>query len=308
MARAFITGGGGFLASHLATALLEKGHKVSLLSRRASPPGLPEGAGVVRGDLLSGRRALIPRDAEVVYHLAAKSSVIESTAGPRATYEVNVMGTARLLDEVRTRGLALRRFVLASTGLVYGPPLAGRIREDHPLLPRNVYSASKVACEHYAVACADLYGVPVSIVRLFNVYGPGQRPEFVIPSVLSQCLSGREIRIGNPWPVRDFLHVDDAVRLFEAAAKKARSRREVVNAGSGRGIAIHELVKAAQRATGTHLNVRSEAGRSRPNDVNRLVADISKAKRLFGWTPRVGLAEGLQRTAAWMAEQGPPSR
>ncbi len=297
---AFITGGGGFLANHLAHDLMAEGHRVTLLVRGGARKGLPQGAQVVRGDLLKGPRPLVPASADVVYHLAALSSVGQSIAQPSATFEVNVLGTAHLLEEARRRRRPLRRFVFASTAQVYGPPFRGRLDEQRPALPRNPYSASKLAAESLALAYDGLYGVPATVLRLFNVYGPGQRPAFVVSSVLSQCLEGRSLKIGNPWPVRDFVFVGDAARLFRLAGLDRASRRQVVNVGTGKGVRVDQMAALAVRATACGLRPSVEKGRKRPNDFDRLVADPSKARRLFGWRPRVGLEEGLARTAAAM--------
>jgi nucleoside-diphosphate-sugar epimerase len=306
MARAFVTGGGGFLANHLAEHLMARGDEVTFLVRSAQESALPRGVRHVRADLLTGRGPLIPEKTDVIFHMAAKSSVQESTADPRPTFEVNTMGTARLLEEVRTRSLPIKRFVLASTGHVYGPPFAGKLKESHPLLPRNVYSASKAAAEHYALACAALYKMPVSIVRIFNVYGPGQKQSFVVASVLNQCLWSKDLKIGNPWPVRDFLYVSDAVRLFGLVATRRSAEGEVINAGTGTGTNIETMVKMAVAVTGAGLRARSEKTRSRSNDFDRLVADPAKARRLLGWQATVGLAEGLRRTADALRARGPP--
>jgi nucleoside-diphosphate-sugar epimerase len=306
LANVFITGGGGFLANHLSVSLLRDGHRVFALTRHRRIAGAPEGVRPVRGDLLLSKKALIPPSAEVVYHLAAKSSVVESLRNPAETFEVNAMGTARLLEEVRGRGLSLQRFVLASTGQVYGPPFGRAFPEGHPVAPRNPYSASKLAAESYAIACDRLYGIPVSALRLFNVYGPGQREEYVVPSVLRQCTGSKVLKIGNPWPVRDFVFVEDAVRLFRLVAWRAGARGEVINLGSGKGTAIADLVRLALKVTNADLKPHSEPRRRRANDFDRMVADISKALRLTGWRPRVGLQEGLSRTAGWMRKNVAP--
>jgi nucleoside-diphosphate-sugar epimerase len=305
MARAFITGGGGFLANHLAEHLLARGDEVTFLVRSAKAEDLPRGVRLVRADLLAGDGPLIPDNTDIVFHMAAKSSVQESTADPRPTFAVNALGTARLLDEIRTRQLKVKRFVLASTGHVYGPPFAGRLKESHALMPRNVYSASKAAAEHYALASAALYKIPVSVVRIFNVYGPGQKQSFVVASVLNQCLWSRELKIGNPWPVRDFLYVGDAVRLFARVADRKAAKGEVINAGTGTGTTIESMVKLAVRVTGAGLKARSEKTRTRSNDFDRLVADPSKAKRLLGWQAEVPLVEGLRLTAEKLRARGP---
>jgi UDP-glucose 4-epimerase len=298
--RVLVTGGGGFLAHPLTEGLLRDGHTVHLLSRRGRVPGAPKGARIVRGDLLASKGRLVPRGTEVVFHLAALSSVVDSVAHPTETVAVNARGTARLVEEVRAGGTELERFVLASTATVYGPPFAGRLREDHPVLPRNPYSASKLAAESHLRACDALYDIPTTVLRLFNIYGPGQKPSFVVPSVLRQCIGGSELRIGNPWPVRDFVFVADAVRLFRAAAASRRTRGEVLNVGSGRGVRIDDMARLASRVTAAGLAPRSVSGRKRRNDFDRLVADVSKARLLVGWKPEVPLARGLARTADWI--------
>lgn len=307
IARVFVTGGGGFLANHLAVDLLARGHDVTMLVRGEGQADLPGGARVVRGDLLRANGAIVPPATEVVFHLAARSNVPESLADPAQTFEVNAFGTARLFDEIRTRGLRVRRVVLASTGQVYGPPRGRPLKESHPTAPSNPYSASKLAAESYALACDALYGIPTVVLRLFNVYGPGQRESFVVPSVLAQCLRSREVRIGNPWPVRDFLFVDDAVALFRLAGFRREARGEVLNAGSGSGTRIDAMVRLALRVTESDRSLHIDRVRQRANDFDKLVADISKARRVLGWRPKVTLREGLARTADSMREH-PPGR
>ncbi len=293
-----MTGGGGFLANHLARDLLAEGHQVTLLVRGGAREGLPPGARVVHGDLLKGPRPSLPASADVVFHLAALSSVGQSIADPAATFRVNTLGTAHLLEAARARrARPLRRFVLASTALVYGPPFRGRLTEAHPALPRNPYAASKHAAESLALAYDALFGVPVTVLRLFNIYGPGQRATFVIPSVLAQCIEGRSLKIGNPWPVRDFVFVDDAVRLFRQAGLDRESRRQVLNVGTGEGVRVDKMAALAARVTKCGLTPLVEQGRKRPNDFDRLVADPTKGRRVLGWRPHVGLEEGLARTA-----------
>lgn len=298
-----MTGGGGFLATHLTRRLIEGGDDVSLLLRKGSGKAAPEGAQVVRGDLLVAGQRLVPADTEVVYHLAAQSNVPASLADPAATFKVNAMGTARLLEEVRSYGLPVRRFVLASTAQVYGPPFGRALDEDHGAQPSNPYAASKLAAEALAFAFDALYGLPVTALRLFNVYGPGQRGGFVVPSVLSQCLWSDTLRIGNAWPLRDFVFVEDAVELFRRAGSRPAARGQVINVGSGRAVSIRAMVDAACKVTGCGLRPIVEAPRKRKNDFSRLVADPRKAQRLLGWRPRVSLEEGLSRTAAWMRLQ-----
>jgi nucleoside-diphosphate-sugar epimerase len=301
VAEVFVTGGRGFVARHLAHHLASRGHRVTLLFRK--PPSAaerslyPANARFRTGDLLGRRGHLVPDGAQFVYHLAARVSSVGSEKDPVGFFDVNAMGTVRLLEEIRTRGLKLRRFVLPSTALVYAQPTPARVKEDHATHPQTPYAASKLGAEAYALACGGLYDIPVTVLRLFNIYGPGQNPEYVVPSILRQCLFSKTLKIGNPWPLRDFLYVDDAARLFVAAASATAARGEVLNVGSGKGVQIETLARLASRVTHAGLTPRTVAARSRKHDVDRLVADITGARRLVGWKPLIPLSEGLRRTA-----------
>lgn len=303
----FVTGGGGFLAVHLVRELARRGNRVTVLFHHtpsaAERAAYPAGARIRRGDLVKGARPLIPENCEVIFHLAGRVSAVQGAKDPSGYFAVNAMGTARLLEEARERSLKLRRFVLPSTALVYGQPSRKQVREDDPTVPRNPYASSKLAAETYALACDALFDIPVTVLRLFNVYGPGQRKDYVIPSILHQCLYSDSLHIGNPWPVRDFLYVDDAVRLFLKAARAPAGRNQVFNVASGEGIRIEALARRASRVTGARLVPRVVRTRARSHDVDRLVADVTKARRMLGWRPKVGLDEGLLLTAASLKEK-----
>jgi nucleoside-diphosphate-sugar epimerase len=276
------------------------------MARDARDPSLRREASfkVVGGDLLQRRGSLIPREADLVFHLAARSATTASLEDPAATFAVNAMGTARLLEEVRTRSLKLKRFVVASSSQVYGRPQQVPIPEDAATEALNPYAASKMAAEAYAMACHRLYATPVTVVRPFNVYGPDQKSSYVVPSVLAQCLSSKRLKIGNPWPVRDFLFVEDAVTLLERMGESSRAVGEAFNAGTGRGTSIVQMAKLAAKVTGSGLTPKVDAHRQRSSELDLLVADVRKARRLLGWSPRTTLAEGLRKTAEAMRTAG----
>ena len=304
LAHAFITGGRGFLARHITARLIEEGHRVTVLSRPGGSSRaravIQRGVAVREGDLLRSKGQLIPAGADLVFHLAAKTSPSASIGEPVETFEVNAMGTARLLEEIRNRRLKVRRFVLASTSLVYAPSRGRPLRESDPVQPASPYAASKLAAETYALACDPLFDIPVSVVRVFNAYGPGQSGEFAVPSFITRCMGGGELRIGNPWPVRDFVYASDAADVFYRAAMSRKARGQVFNAGTGRGTSIERMARETLRATGSRSAPRPDPSLFRANDVRHLVADMSKARRLLGWRSRVTLRDGLERTAASM--------
>lgn len=302
MANMFITGGSGFIARHLATRLAGRGHRVTVMVRqpREFRREGRQPVEVVAGDLMRETRAFIPKDTDIVFHLAARSATLASLEDPVATFAVNALGTARLLEEIRRRDLDVRRFVQASTSQVYGHPERVPIPEDAATNALNPYAASKLGAEAYGLACHRLYGIPVTIVRPFNVYGPGQNENYVVPSFLSQCLFEDALKIGNPWPVRDFLFVDDATALLERMGTSPRAPGEVFNAGSGKGTSIIDMARLAAKVTRSGLAPKVDARRQRTTEFDLLVADVKKAKRLLGWSPTVKLAEGLSRTAESM--------
>lgn len=301
MAEAFVTGATGFLGRHLCATLVEWGQDVTALVRRPpkGPDGkLPEGVQVKVGDLSRPGGRLLPQEVDYVFHLAARTSPPASVQDPVGVFEVNALSTARLLEEVREREVELSRFVLASTSLVYAPGDRHKLSEAAPVQPALPYAASKAAAEAHAFACDAVYGIPVSAVRVFNAYGPGQAPDFVVPSILRQCLTGGDVHLGNLWPVRDFVYAADVVDLFWQAARSPRGRGEAFNAGTGKGTSIRDLARAAMAATGNRKRLVSEKRRTRAQDAGFLVADTQKSHDLLGWSPQTKLAEGLKLTAA----------
>lgn len=300
MPEAFVTGATGFLGRHLCATLLEWGVGVRALVRKVPSSAhdrLPEGVEVTTGDLSKPRGRLIPPETDYVFHMAAKTSPPASAVDPVGVFETNAMATARLLEEVRTREETIARFVLASSSLVYAPSPGRRVREDGAQRPASPYAASKAAAEAHAFAYDSVYGVPVTVVRVFNAYGPHQAPNFVVPSIMAQCVKGGDVEVGNLWPVRDFIYAGDVVELFWRAARSPRGRGEAFNAGTGKGTSIEDLAGACIRQTGSTGTLRVVQGRSRRQETDYLVADTAKTRDLLGWRPATGLADGLRATA-----------
>jgi UDP-glucose 4-epimerase len=303
MPEAFVTGATGFLGRHLCQELLEWGVSVTALVRKA-PKGaaqiLPEGVEARVGDIANPRGRLVPSGTDFVFHLAARTSPHASADDPLGVFETNALSTARLLEEVRVREIELSRFVLASTSLVYAPSPGKRIPETAQQRPASPYAASKAAAEAHAFAYGPVYGVPVSAVRVFNAYGPGQSPSFVVPSVLAQCKEGDGVRLGNLWPIRDFVFATDVVDLMWRAARSPKARGQAFNAGTGKGTSIQDLARACMAATGARGKVSSAVSRRRKMETDFLVADPTKARVLLGWEPRTPLVEGIRLTAEAM--------
>jgi nucleoside-diphosphate-sugar epimerase len=283
--RVVVTGATGLIGAALARALHEAGHGVVALSRRDGDVAAAETWG------------RLPAAAHV-FHLAGRSYVPDSWVDPAGFVATNVGGTAQALEYCRANGAHL---VLASTAL-FGAPKRLPVREDDAVEPNNPYALSKFLAERACAFYAATFSVPVTVIRLVNIFGPGQRTEFLIPWILEQARRGERIRVKTLTPRRDFLFVDDAVAGLIAAMAEPAGHR-VVNLGSGASHSVAEVVEAIQAAAGTRLPVVSDE-EERINDIPEVRADIARARKLLGWAPRLTFAQGIARLVA--AEQGAP--
>ena len=296
MERVLITGATGFLGSHLTERFVGSGAEVKA---------------VVRSDLnnishLKGQievmkrgivRDLIPiRDTSTVFHLAAISHVGRSIENPRRTFETNTMGTFNVLESVR-RSDSVEKFVFVSTAHVYGIPQYLPVDEEHPTYSREPYSASKLAAEGFTLAYSKSYGIPVSIARLFNVFGPRQTHDFVVPDIIAQILEKDIISLGNLKPTRDFTYVDDVITGLLLMARQGDG---IYNVGSGREVRIESLVQSIAKILDKRVDVVVKEVRKRSNgvEIERMWADISRLKSL-GWQPEIEFTEGLKKTVEW---------
>jgi GDP-4-dehydro-6-deoxy-D-mannose reductase len=273
--KALVTGAAGFIGRALVRALAEAGHEVLTLGRHD-------------GDVAETATWARFGAADHVFHLAARSYVPDSWRDPAGFLHTNATGTARALDYCAAHGAHL---VLASA-YVYGVPARLPIREDDPVAPSNPYAESKVAAEQLCVAHAAQTGLPVTIVRPFNVFGPGQRPAFLIPTIVDQVLSGGEIRIKDLAPRRDYVFLDDLVAALIATMAQPKGSR-VFNIGSGVSHSVAEVIDTIQAAAGTRLPVVSD-DEPRENEIPDVRADITRAATVLGWRPRYSLAEGIE--------------
>jgi NAD dependent epimerase/dehydratase len=302
-----VTGAAGFIGSHLVERLLELGAEVTAFVRynsRNDAGFLGPVAGPVRilaGDIRDPeavRGAL--EGASAVFHLAALVGIPYSYVHPVEVFEVNAGGTLNVLVAARDAGL--ERVVITSTSEVYGSARYVPIDESHPKQPQSPYSASKIAADAMALSFHAAYGLPVTVVRPFNTYGPRQSDRAIIPTIASQALTRDEIRLGNLAPTRDFTFVTDTVDGFlQVGASEAALGREV-NLGTGQEISIGELAARIVAASGRDLPVRQAEERSRPaaSEVSRLLSNHALARELAGWEPRVTLDDGLRRTVEWV--------
>ena len=309
--RVLVTGGEGFIGSHLVERLVREGAAVRALVHYNPfgrfgwlDPEVHDEVEVVPGDVRDPERVFTAVEGcEVVFHLAALIGIPYSYAAPESYVQVNVTGTHHVARACLRAGV--RRLVHTSTSEVYGTARHVPIAENHPLQPQSPYSASKIGADMMALSFFHAFELPVAIVRPFNTYGPRQSTRAVIPTILAQLHGGaRTIELGATTPTRDFNYVDDTVAGFLAVASCERAAGEVVNIGSGREISIGDLVALLIAITGSEATVVTDPARLRPegSEVERLLCDNRRARRWAGWEPLVPLEEGLARTSAWVAE------
>lgn len=308
MTRALVTGGAGFIGSHIAEALIARGDEVTIMDslETGSSENIPAGARFIEGDIRD--EATLERASDgvdVVFHQAALGSVPRSIEDPVTTHEVNVTGTLLVLRAAVHSGA--RRFVLASSSSVYGGASDGPVDESAPLEPRSPYAASKIAAEAYVRAFHRMGAIETVMLRYFNVYGPRQSADgpyaAVIPRFITAALSRRPPTIhGDGSQTRDFTFVEDVVRLnlLVATASSRLVGGEVFNAAQGNSASVFDVWTKLQRRLGSVL--QPSFAKPRSGDVSSSMADVEKA-RSIGFVADVGLEEGLERTVAWWVER-----
>jgi dTDP-glucose 4,6-dehydratase len=307
--RVLITGAGGFLGSHLAERLVELGAQVRAFvhyNAAGSRGWLEESPRRDQMEILAGdicdrdRIGEAVEGSAAVFHLAALIAIPYSYRAPESFVRTNVEGTLHVLQAARRAGVG--RIVHTSTSEVYGTARYVPIDEAHPLQGQSPYSASKIGADKLAEAFHASFGLPVTTVRPFNTYGPRQSSRAVIPTIVTQALAGRPIRLGHLHPTRDMNFVSDQVEGFLRAAESPAAIGRTIQLGSGREVSIGGLVELVGSALGRRLEVVRDAQRERPaaSEVDRLLADGSVARTLLGWTPTVSLEEGLGRTIEWI--------
>lgn len=319
MKSVLITGADGFIGSHLTEALVRKGYNVRsfvLYNSFNSWGWLDYCAEDIKGnfevfigdvrDPQGVKMAVAGCDA--VLHLASLIGIPYSYQSPNTYVDTNVTGTLNLLNAARDKEIS--RFVHTSTSEVYGTAQYVPINEDHPLQGQSPYSASKIGADQLAYSFFSSFGLPVTISRPFNTYGPRQSARAVIPSIILQIAAGcKKINLGSLSPTRDFNFVSDTVRAFIAALESDKGLGEVVNFGSNFEVSIAKTAKFIMQLMDANVDITSDTQRLRPknSEVERLWADNSKAEKLFGWRPvyagEEGLKLGLKETINWFSKK-----
>jgi dTDP-glucose 4,6-dehydratase len=308
--KVLVTGAAGFIGSHLTEALARDGAEVRAFVRYNSrndygwleqlDETLRDEVEIFRGDLTNPEAvSSAVKDRETVFHLGALIPIPYSYEHPREFVEANVVGTLNVLEACRRE--PVRRVVHTSTSEVYGTALRVPIDEEHPLNAQSPYAATKIAADQLALSYRRSFETPVVVARPFNTYGPRQSARAVIPTLITQALALETVELGSTHPTRDFLYVEDLARGFMRCAEADGVEGEVINLGTGTEISIAELAETVFQLVGRESALTYSEDRARPgkSEVERLLADASKAKRLLDWEAEVSLEEGLRRTIEW---------
>lgn len=306
--KVLVTGAGGFIGSHLTERLVELGAETRALVRynsRGFRGWLDHSEHASKIEFFAGdiRDAAFVREAmadvEHVFHLAALIAIPYSYHAPASYVETNVTGTLNVLQA--GRDLGTKRILVTSTSEVYGTALEVPITESHPLQGQSPYSATKIAADKLAEAYHLSFNLPVVTVRPFNTFGPRQSARAVIPTIITQVLAGRELNLGSLSPTRDLNYVANTVDGFLACAQAPDAIGQVINLGSGREISIGDLAHLIMDLMKVRVAIHAEPERLRPekSEVQRLLADSSRAERLLDWRPTTSLEDGLTATIEW---------
>ena len=307
-----VTGAAGFLGSHLTEKLIESGHKVRALMHYDSNNNwgwlekskykneIEFAVGDIR-DFDSVYSAM--QDVDEVFHLAALIGIPYSYLSPLAYIKTNIEGTYNVMQSAKL--LNTKNIIITSTSETYGWAQYIPIDENHPKVGQSPYSATKIGADNLAVSFYRSFGLPIKIVRPFNIYGPRQSARAIIPSISIQILNDmKEIKLGNLTATRDLTFVKDTVNGFIEISKQEKLNGESTNIGMNDEISIKDLVEKISEIINKKITIITDEERVRPekSEVNRLVCDNSKIKKLTNWKPEYNLEQGLTETIEWLEQ------
>ena len=314
-----VTGADGFIGSHLTELLLQAGAKVRALAHYNSFNSwgwledlacLGDGIEIVSGDVRDADYCRqLCREVDIVFHLAALVAVPYSFVAPGSYVSTNVSGTLNMCQAALSAGCS--RFIQMSTSEVYGTAQYVPIDENHPLQPQSPYSASKIGGDSIAYSFHHTYGLPVTIARPFNTYGPRQSARAVIPTIITQIASGQNnVKLGDLDPTRDFTYVEDTCRALISIAMASESIGEIINIGSNKEITVRDLLNLVGDIMESKPIHKLDNHRVRPwkSEVFRLLCDNQKLIKLTDFKHQFDLRSGLERTVSWFQSDSNLSR
>ena len=309
--KVLVTGAGGFIGSHLIEELVEKGCKVRAFVHYNSfnfwgwidclDKNVKDSIEVFAGDVRDPygvKKAM--QDCDVVFHLAALIGIPYSYHSPDTYVDTNIKGTLNILQAARE--LEVEKVIHTSTSEVYGTAQFVPITEEHPVSPQSPYAATKAGADFLALSFCRSFNLAVAVIRPFNTYGPRQSARAVIPTIITQIVSGKtRMKLGSLYPTRDLTYVKDTVQGFISVAESDNSISKVINIGSNFEISVGELTNLIAKLMSVEIEVETDERRQRPqkSEVERLWTDNKKARELLEWSPKFALEEGLRETIEW---------
>ena len=309
----FVTGAGGFIGSHLCSHLVEEGANVKAMLHYNSrsdwsnleflDKSIKSDIEVVKGNIEdSSFLDKHTKNQNIIFHLAALIGIPYSYEAPLSYVKTNIEGTVNVLESARKNEPEL--IINTSTSETYGTAKYTPIDELHPLQGQSPYSASKIAADKLTESYFNSFRLPVITVRPFNTFGPRQTSRAVIPTIISQLLTQKELILGDLSPVRDFTYVADTVNGFICTAKNSSNIGQVINLGYGKAASIGETANIIMDIMNINKKIITEEKRVRPknSEVFHLISNNEKAKKLIGWEPEVSFRYGLEKTVNFISE------
>ena len=313
-----VTGAEGFIGSHLVELLLKKKFKVKalVLYNSFNSWGWLENINfefknnleVVLGDIKDKENFEdLSKDVDIIINMAALIGIPYSYRASRSYIETNVIGALNILNSALKNNIS--QVIQISTSEVYGTPKKVPITENFPYNAQSPYAASKIAADQLSLSFYRSFDLPVSIIRPFNTYGPRQSARAIIPTIITQALKNKKIKLGSVYPRRDLMYVEDTARGIYAAINNKKTFGQIINLGTGYEISIKDLVKKISKLLDIKIEYQIETNRKRPkkSEVDRLLASNKKAKKLLNWRPKYlkakGLDYGLKQTLNWFKDE-----
>lgn len=285
-----VTGHSGFIGSNLIQKLSKKYKIIGLGLEKLENTKILQ----IKKDIRKINQAKLPKKISGIVHLAAITDVDFCQNNPTKCFDVNVQGTQNLLEISRKKNY---KFLFLSTGHVFGQPKYLPINEDHPKNPTSIYAASKLAGEKLCASYSKSYGMDISVVRLFSIYGPRSPSHLVTTKIINQLLTKKSIQLGNQSSKRDFLYIDDAINAISIVLKNQHGFN-TYNVGFGKSYSIKELCQTLIKIANKKVIVKTKKTTLRKNDIPEFIADSKKLRNL-GWKPKIILNDGLKLTYDW---------
>ncbi len=302
--RVLVTGGAGFIGSETVKQLLENKNLVTVLDNFSSGKKqyLPKNKNlkIIKGDIQDEKVVKKSvKDQEIVINLAALPFIPDSYYYPTDFFKANTIGSVNMiLQSVKSKTVDV--FIQISTSEVYGSTQYAPMDENHPTAPHSTYAVSKLAADRAAFTLHKENGFPTVVIRPFNSYGPKYTEPYIIPEIMNQILRGsRELTLGNVSTSRDFTFVSDTASAIIKSTVVKEAVGEIINIGSGTEITILNLAKKIAKVSKNKIKIKYDESRERPFDVNRLICDNTKAKKLLKWKPKISMDKGLSITFDW---------